>query len=415
MRTNEYESVCAGCFEDPGIRAFIDKHDVQAKCSFCLGISDLDAVAPFEQVVEHVRTCLFHEYDDATDWMVLDSDTKEPMNVYYDSWDILEHVKLQLPRDDDGRLFQALALALSDDWWSESNPFGISSQDQVRVSWSWFCEVVKHQRRFFFGDYDDGLGLEFDSPSHVLTKIFDYANSIGLVTSLPENAVLFRTRVEDPCNLLQSQDELGPPPRELATKPNRMSPPGIPMLYASDDIDTAFKETAECYGFYAVGRFKTNRAAKILDLTKIPPIPSVFQCESGHFGIRARDALIFLDHVVNEMSIPVAKGDKAHIDYVPTQVVTEFVRSVQDVDYGGIDGIKYPSAVRIGGSSYVIFDTCGQNPPQNSEVRGTPTDSWLVLTDVTHHYVSREWLFESPDPGSLHPPFRQLRLDESSH
>lgn len=421
MRTNESEYVCSGCFEDSGIRGFIEKHSVNADCSFCELTPDRDDVAPFQRVVEHVRTCLFCEYDDASDWMYPDSDTKEPMNEWYDAWDILERVGLRLPRDHDGRLLDALATALSDDWWSEPNPFGISRQDQVRINWDWFCEVVKHRRRYFFQDFDDGGGFEIGYPSQVLSQIFEYAQSIGLITIMREHTKLFRTRSEDPCKLLESHQELGAPPKEFATKPNRMSPPGIPMLYVSDNIETALRETARCSGFYAVGRFETSRPAKILDLSGIPAIPSVFQCLTDKPHIRSRDALIFLNHVVHEMSLPVqndnkqcnnncnnvcgTKDNKAHIDYVPTQVVTEFVRSTTTPDNGRIDGIKYPSAVHEGHSSYVIFDTQQESSFSAGDDLRSPSRHWIKLKDVIHQYVSRNRLHDWQNPDCLKPPY----------
>lgn len=404
--TKHYEYICTGCFDDVDIRGFIDIHAVDTECSFCGVATSSDTVAPFQPVVEYIRTCLFREYDDATDWTFLDSDTREHMNVWYDAWDILERVDLRLPRDQDNSLFEALAKDLSDDWWSEPNPFGISHQDQTRINWEWFCEVVKHQRRYFFHDFDDHGGFGIGYPSEVLNQILDYADSTGLITLVPEGLALFRARFEGQAPLFHTQDELGPPPKELAIKPNRMSPPGIPMFYAGDSVQTALKETADCPGSYAVGEFRTTRPCYILDFSNIPPIPGVFHRPSDNPNISPRDALIFLHHVVHEMSLPVQQNKRkcdvapnsalhgddgySHIDYVPTQVVTEFVRSTKTPDGRFVEGIKYPSSRHRGHSSFVIFDPLLRVDCPSINDHGEAETGWLSLNEVIHRPVSRK-------------------------
>ena len=378
--------VCEDCFEDPGIRDFIKRNAIGISCSFCDSSAHDISTTELDQVLEYMTCCLFDEYDDAVDWTYLDSDTKEPMNISYDAWDVLELVGLELPNDDDGCLFDAITYGLSDWRWSEANPFGITRQDDVRTNWESFCNVVKYHRRFFFEDYDDIDAFDGSSPRQMLEKIFDFAISIGSIVCLPKGNVVFRSRKEDPCKLISSARELGPPPAARATKPNRMSPPGIPMFYACDDIETALGETAETYGMYAVGCFRFCRPVKVLDLSREFPVPSVFERCPRQGGIRPRDAFIFLNHVVAELSKPVAKNDNAHIDYVPTQVVTEYVRSMQSDD-AQIDGIKYRSAVASGRTSYVFFDGDVFIPDATDGVHVGLENGWLELTNVTHHYV----------------------------
>jgi hypothetical protein len=94
-----------------------------------------------------------------------------------------------------------------------------------------------------------------------------------------------------------------------------------------------------------------------------------------------RPVLSFLRHVVRKMSQPIARDDRVHIDYVPTQVVTEYVRAEGDGDRL-IDGIRYPSAAHPGGSSYVLFATQDNLLPaparEESHIR-QDEDRWLEL------------------------------------
>jgi hypothetical protein len=116
---------------------------------------------------------------------------------------------------------------------------------------------------------------------------------------------------------------LGPPPLEAAVQTNRMSPPGIVMTYVADDAETALAETANKPGRFALGEFVTERDALILDLTRLPHAPSIFAELPDSREYDPRVPLNFLHHVSRVISKPIARDDRAHVEYVPTQVVTE--------------------------------------------------------------------------------------------
>ena len=164
-----------------------------------------------------------------------------------------------------------------------------------------------------------------------------------------------------------------------------MSPAGIPMFYAGDEADTALEETASEPGRFAVGRFETIRDAMVLDLTAIPELPSLFEPISEDAGTPPRRILKFLRFIASQISRPIERDDRVHIEYVPTQVITEFVRSRRLPDGRLVDGIKYRSSVRPGYTSYVLFAT------QDNlllEENLEPTQSrWLRLAEVEHRWV----------------------------
>ena len=141
--------------------------------------------------------------------------------------------------------------------------------------------------------------------------------------------------------------------------PNRMSPAGIVMFYASDDSATALREVArnpkKDTGRYAIGTFRTLRDVAILDLSAIPRIPSIFEPVQDSLEYHPRPPLIFLNYFAAELSMPVAGDEGAHVEYVPAQVVTEYFRTEFDHDGEPLAGIRYRSARREGGSSLVLF------------------------------------------------------------
>ena len=158
------------------------------------------------------------------------------------------------------------------------------------------------------------------------------------------------------------------------------------MFYGSDHEDTALKETASGSGYFAIGRFETLRSARLLDLTVIPPIPSLFEPILDGTKVSPRRVLKFLHHVAGEVSRPIERGDGTHVDYVPTQVVTEFVRDQLTWANSRVDGIKYLSSVHPGYVSYVLF-------ANQDNVLSTPTsrwskDCWLKLTETNHRWTN---------------------------
>lgn len=59
---------------------------------------------------------------------------------------------------------------------------------------------------------------------------------------------------------------------------------------------------------------------------------------------------------VDEISVPVTKDGGEHIDYVPTQVICEYLAQIFEPAPGArLGGLIYPSAVQVGGKNLVVF------------------------------------------------------------
>jgi len=163
------------------------------------------------------------------------------------------------------------------------------------------------------------------------------------------------------------------------------------MFYASDEVETALRETASELGPYVVGRFETRRDAVIFNLKALPPIPSIFAEIPDTLEYNPRHVLTFLHHIASEISRPIARDDRVHVNYVPTQIVTEYVRSRILNEMTKVDGIRFESAVHPGHASYVLFAT-QENMVGSSVHRFEPEDAWIALLDVDRHEVTEEQL-----------------------
>ena len=68
----------------------------------------------------------------------------------------------------------------------------------------------------------------------------------------------------------------------------------------------------------------------------------------------------FLAAFSDEISKPVAHDGSEHVEYVPTQVVSEYFSQVFTYSVGKkVDGLVYPSAVVNGGKNLVVFPRHG--------------------------------------------------------
>jgi hypothetical protein len=158
--------------------------------------------------------------------------------------------------------------------------------------------------------------------------------------------------------------ELGPPPVDKCISANRMSPAGIPMFYGAFDEATALAETTkETDEFATIGKFKTLRDVKVLDLTRLPIVPSIFDREKRD----DRQPIFFMRDFLRDFTKLVDKNGSEHIEYVPTQIVTEYFRHIyRHNDKESLDGIIYPSSVSKGGKACVLFCT-GKNCTQDEQ------------------------------------------------
>ena len=143
-------------------------------------------------------------------------------------------------------------------------------------------------------------------------------------------------------------------PSEKASA-GRMNPAGISYLYLAFDQQTALAEIHMVQSDQsAIGQFEVLRDLQILNLTKLPDLPSIFDDNRRD----EREGQYFLKSFIEEISKPVTKDGSEHIDYVPSQVVSEYFALVfHTADKGRVIwmGLFIPSAVHSGGRNLVLF------------------------------------------------------------
>jgi RES domain-containing protein len=391
-------SVCGPYLGDRGLSEFVAGIASDLQCDFCGQESGTDPIAaPVDDVVSYMEECISREYEgpaNSVGWCSAEGGWLAA-TVFHTDELLSDELGLDLPNDD-GTLLDALCNGLGGAAreWVRIDPYGLPPEDVYRWSWEDFSRLVKHGRRFFFRDHPRDADSELLPPQELLQRIAEFCLANGLVRVFPAGSRLYRVRKQRTGEALCRPLQLGPPPAALARLPTRMSPAGIQMFYGADDPITALRETEDGAGTYATACFEITRDILILDLTNAPTIPSIFEPLSDSAETDPRYELMFLSHFVREVAAPIDRDDRAHVDYVPTQVVAEYFRSFALPDGRRVDGIRYTSAQHPPKACYALFAEQRHVIPSTEEIAAMDgleirihEKGWLGLIDVFQQLV----------------------------
>ena len=374
------ESVCTGCVGDDDLKAFIRANQGERGCSFCGRRSA--PCAPLSELAEFIGERMGTFYGRAVDQLPYDGREGGYQGWHPDTEELLfDTIGLDLPRDLDGSLARAIVDEIGDDAWTNYDWLRLEIDEAFRLDWGRFCQAVKHQRRFFFHRIgpEDEHDPDGRSLPEFLADLGKLINELDLIRTMPAGYRLYRARARAAGRRFTTASELGPPPPQFATQTNRMNPPGIPMFYGAETRRLACTEARQ--PLLSVGRFHTQRPVRLLDLASLPPVPGFFSTASR----RERQGYRFLHEFAALIAEPVAGDDRTHVDYIPTQVFTEFLRDYR-FRAGPIDGVRYRSATGAAGANVVIFatqqDVC-DGPPEQPLEEDEPWP-WLSLMSIAH-------------------------------
>lgn len=318
-------SVCAECVNDYALAELVSTEATDNWCDFC-GAESADPIAvDVEVVLAHIGTSIATEYEQAVN--VLSWDEGAYVGTTYDIDDVL---------GDEGwephpRVYELVQSAFSDALYCDPDPGALSEVEALHLGWREFRQTVISQARFTFtlgpADNDDERGHPVLSGGAMLKNLGELTAQYGLHREIGAGEPWLRVRPVDKGEPdYTTAKDLGAPPSPSA-QPNRMSPAGIPMFYASNDektsVDEALGASRAGGGQDAmVAVFETVRDGLVVDLTEVPPAPSLF--DEARCGERPR--LGFLNGFVRDVSQPLRPEDKQQTEYVPTQIVCEYLR-----------------------------------------------------------------------------------------
>ena len=282
-----------------------------------------------------------------------------------------------LTEADDDRVISALADALidGDDYWPPDGEEPFYDHERSYVSneagfeehsytWRLFRREILHEQRFFNQRARGKLEEIFDG----LHLLRDDGNNPAVYELRPgeANCEFFRARkansieerrtiVNDPAN------KLGPPPENLR-RAGRMNSSGILTFYGAFELETCVAELRPAVGETVISaKFSLTRPILVLDTTRFTGRPKAINIFARTYVTRMK-LWKFMTTFMNEIARPCLPDDE-HLDYVPTQVVSEYLTHLHKLKRGEsvrtIDAIIYRSAQNGNGKNIAIFGDAG--------------------------------------------------------
>lgn len=333
-------NVCGGCFEDYGMNSFVEHHGRLGRCSYC-GCNN-DRVCKLEAILRHIVESI------RTEWY-LPEESGTPYDSEEGEWFAEPIDKQNLFEEDDfgatGQLRDDIIGAIDQEFYLKEF---VEPDDDNEMRWGDFKELVLKQSRFLFSTTRRNFEVD-----NFLSCIGQMVKQFNLVTQLSAGTEVVRARMFYAKDLPATLEKMGPPPYEK-TISSRISPAGMVMLYAAGNLDTAIDEILPsekeivCYA-----TFSLLQPVYIVDFTKIKkiPVPSIYDINKRNL----RYPLRFLRAFLTDFTKPVEKDGREHIDYVPTQLVSEYIKFYITAENGSpVDGISYPCS-KGSGVSYAFF------------------------------------------------------------
>lgn len=403
-----FESLCLEHVIESELHRQVEGYVTLGRCDFCGRMSrgepsvvPLDAIAQrvFDAAATRFRSFEEASYFEGEAWET-PLETVEVVNNIADgaidaavAAEVLNHI--------------AEAIATPKQWFEDD------TRDQFTYSWEQFAGTVRHEARFVF-IANARPGGENEPPARLarfLEGLLGYADRrTHMLHTLPPLTKLYRGRMTDDAAKLRAEVEKSPAEKLGAAPPDRaaagrMSGEGVPLFYGADNVHTAVAEIAlhSPYDHAVIGEFVTHRPITILDFTRNPKVPSIFDLDHQDRRMFAE----FVDDFVSAITRPVILDGRERVDYLPTQVVTEYLRWVPSKR---IDGIAFPSRADSRGKNVVLFtgqdEDVVTDPPTQDERRNI---AMMLRIGGTHSPT----LTISPRAISEHSVTRSVRVKNS--
>lgn len=339
------KTVCRECIGNQALKNYIKTYGMRAKCDYC-GKTRLSL--PLEDLMPAIMSGISYQYDRAVD--VLPCDDGEYLGTTYSTEDLIRTELYDEIDVADERILDDIISIMEDDVWCEADPFAERQEEQEFNDWENFCKLVKTKVRYVFYQTKQKSD-DMSDPVGILDKIADHMSRLNLKRRIDRTQLLYRGRTHEDETWFTELEDFAPPPFDK-TPDGRMNAAGINIFYLTLEPETSLSEISTIgRDFASIATFRLKETITVVDLTKIDSVrlPSIFDEKERN----KRSAIRFLRRFVENISQPAVH--KA-IDYVPTQIVTEYFRHVYvHPKYGSVQGILYNSAQNPGGKCLALF------------------------------------------------------------
>ena len=226
--------------------------------------------------------------------------------------------------------------------------------EEWQKGWKDFERTIKSESRFFSSISAEQLNRVFDRIDQMQTRMDQpLIVSAGPGTELTHfhRARIFQSDEKLRSALIRPDLELGAPPTDFASA-GRMNASGISVFYGSTDAQIALAEVRPPIGSQvAVARFEIIRPIRLLDLAALGQAHESGSVFDESYAPRL-SRMMFLRSLSTRISRPIMPDDQES-DYLPTQVIADFLASEGKL---ALDGILFPSVqMNTKGLNAVLF------------------------------------------------------------
>lgn len=345
---NTSEHICSSHISESFIIKTITKTGNRGKCTYC---GRTKKVVPLSDILSIIIDGIDYLYEDPGNSRYYN---REGLHGYdgdtFDGYDIWRENYLGLEFDDE-QVYEDIARYLENDQIYCSKNEYTSYLELLESQWNEFKQIVKHKARFVFyfqGVFNDSFTGD---PLEILDQVQHSILKYNLFTEIPINTKLYRTRQHEDRNAIKEASHITSPPGQNAKYNGRMNPAGISMFYCSKDKLLTVAEVVDFESvskkYYSTAYFKNTETLRLVDLTDIPKTGSIFDSSSND----DIEPLSFLSKFASDISMPIDENDSI-IEYIPTQIVTEYIRFNPKLN---VEGIIYRSSKLEGKNNIVLF------------------------------------------------------------
>lgn len=311
--------VCANCFNDKEIKAFIDSEGIESGsgCDVC-GDSSQSKTINFDELSDFFTEFLTLFVKDKNGNKSLVQFIQSEFNMF--SSDCCAEKILQ----------EILSHDTNDLSVYDKVSYSLEVSDYFSI-WEKLKNEIKTQKRYF---------VNFDS--------YNLTNYLVPQASIKQGNVLYRARIT-PLGKMLNKEDMGAPPAEKA-QAGRANPLGIPYLYLSNDIDTTYYEVRAVYlDKISVGTFRVVRDLRVVDFSEEFNLFWAYTNTDLSLSDLMRRGIV-LDCIRHDLSKPLRRFD-TELEYVPTQLICEHCK------INGADGVRFNSSLHQGGVNIVLFSS----------------------------------------------------------
>lgn len=350
---------CSNCFNDKELLNIINSNASNiGDCNFC-GTSNTTVTNPRE--LEEKFVSLIEIYEPVTPPIRKDLSPalfhikiQEDWSIFNDDIDPEIHQNL---------LKKILSASFKSDDELFTSPhelrvllYGLEEAEDLEREWETFAKEIKTKNRFFLNE----------SINHeLLSELFRF-----LEHEYKKGKLFYRGRISKEKGY--KMEDMGKPP-EGNSNSGRANPIGIPYLYLATSPETVLYESRTTHSdFITIAEFRLkDEVMNVLRLRKVDDLSPFLLDDGLERYLKYRK---YLQRLEKELSKPLRRHDNEMLDYLPTQYLCEYVKSL------GYDAIEYGSSLLDGGINLAVFD-----------------DSKMEITDVNVYEVTSIKLDTDPN------------------